>query len=110
MQIRVIAVGKIKEKFLQEGIFEYEKRLLPYVKLQVVELAEEKRPRQASPACLPVQGVNATGRDVSPGSASRRRASDSRSPSSHGAPATRNGDDVPLPSLTLVPSRKHVPG
>jgi 23S rRNA (pseudouridine1915-N3)-methyltransferase len=50
MQIRVIAVGKIKEKFLQEGIAEYEKRLRPYVKLQVVELAEEKRPQQASPA------------------------------------------------------------
>lgn len=50
MQIRVIAVGKIKEKFLQEGIFEYEKRLRPYVKLQVVELAEEKRPQIASKA------------------------------------------------------------
>ena len=50
MQIRVVAVGKIKEKFLQEGIAEYEKRLRPYVKLQVVELAEEKRPQPASPA------------------------------------------------------------
>jgi 23S rRNA (pseudouridine1915-N3)-methyltransferase len=50
MQIRVIAVGKIKEKFLQEGIAEYEKRLRPYVKLQVVELAEEKRPAKTSPA------------------------------------------------------------
>ncbi len=47
MQIRVVAVGKIKEKFLQEGIAEYEKRLRPYVKLQVVELAEEKRPASA---------------------------------------------------------------
>jgi 23S rRNA (pseudouridine1915-N3)-methyltransferase len=50
MQIRVIAVGKIKEKFLSEGIAEYEKRLRPYVKLQVVELADEKRPQSASPA------------------------------------------------------------
>ena len=50
MQIRVIAVGKIKEKFLQEGIAEYEKRLRPYVKLQIVEIAEEKRPQRASPA------------------------------------------------------------
>jgi 23S rRNA (pseudouridine1915-N3)-methyltransferase len=50
MQIRVIAVGKIKEKFLQEGIAEYGKRLRPYVKLQVVELADEKRPQPASPA------------------------------------------------------------
>jgi 23S rRNA (pseudouridine1915-N3)-methyltransferase len=50
MQIRIIAVGKIKERYLQEGIAEYEKRLRPYVKLQVVELAEEKRPGSASPA------------------------------------------------------------
>ncbi|MDD1694601.1 MAG: 23S rRNA (pseudouridine(1915)-N(3))-methyltransferase RlmH [Methanoregula sp.] len=48
MQIRIIAVGKIKEKFLQEGIAEYEKRLHPYVKLQIVEVSEEKRPASAS--------------------------------------------------------------
>jgi 23S rRNA (pseudouridine1915-N3)-methyltransferase len=43
MQIQIIAIGKIKEKFLQEGIAEYEKRLRPYVNLQITELAEEKR-------------------------------------------------------------------
>ena len=32
MQILIIAVGKIKEKYLQDGIAEYLKRLLPYVK------------------------------------------------------------------------------
>jgi 23S rRNA (pseudouridine1915-N3)-methyltransferase len=52
MQIRVVAVGKIKERYLQEGIAEYEKRLRPYVNLQVVELAEEKRPPAASPATV----------------------------------------------------------
>jgi 23S rRNA (pseudouridine1915-N3)-methyltransferase len=50
MQLRVVAVGKIKEKYLQEGIAEYEKRLRPYVKLQVTEIPEEKRPVSASPA------------------------------------------------------------
>jgi 23S rRNA (pseudouridine1915-N3)-methyltransferase len=50
MQIRVIAVGKIKEKFLQDGIAEYDKRLRPYAKVQIIELAEEKRPASASPA------------------------------------------------------------
>jgi len=50
MQIRVIGIGKIKEKFLQEGIAEYEKRLRPYAKVQVVEIADEKRPLSASPA------------------------------------------------------------
>ena len=48
MQIRIIAVGKIKEKFLQDGIFEYEKRLRPYAKVQVFEVPEEKRPASAS--------------------------------------------------------------
>ncbi|MDD1683621.1 MAG: 23S rRNA (pseudouridine(1915)-N(3))-methyltransferase RlmH [Methanoregula sp.] len=50
MQIRVVAVGKIKEKFLREGIAEYEKRLRPYMKLGITELAEEKRPVSASMA------------------------------------------------------------
>jgi 23S rRNA (pseudouridine1915-N3)-methyltransferase len=50
MQIRIIAVGKCKEKFLQDGIAEYEKRLRPYVKFQVVEIPEEKRPASASPS------------------------------------------------------------
>jgi 23S rRNA (pseudouridine1915-N3)-methyltransferase len=48
MQIRIIAVGKIKEKFLQDGIAEYEKRLRPYVKLQIAEIADEKRPASSS--------------------------------------------------------------
>ena len=50
MQIRVVAVGKVKEKYLQEGIAEYEKRLRPYVKLQLTDIPEEKRPLSASPA------------------------------------------------------------
>jgi len=50
MQIRIIAVGKIKEKFLQDGIAEYLKRLRPYAKVQIVEIPEEKRPASASPA------------------------------------------------------------
>jgi 23S rRNA (pseudouridine1915-N3)-methyltransferase len=50
MQIRIIAVGKIKDRYLQEGIAEYEKRLRPYTNLQVVELGEEKRPLSASAA------------------------------------------------------------
>nr|WP_320162092.1 23S rRNA (pseudouridine(1915)-N(3))-methyltransferase RlmH [uncultured Methanoregula sp.] len=50
MQIRVVAVGKIKEKFLQDGIAEFEKRLRPYAKLQVIEIADEKRPLSATPS------------------------------------------------------------
>jgi 23S rRNA (pseudouridine1915-N3)-methyltransferase len=48
MHITVIAVGKIKEKYLQDGIAEYEKRLGPLVKLKILEIAEEKRPAHTS--------------------------------------------------------------
>ena len=50
MQIRVIAVGRIKEKYLQDGIAEYVKRLRPYAKVQIVEIAEEKRLASATPS------------------------------------------------------------
>ncbi|MDP3395275.1 MAG: 23S rRNA (pseudouridine(1915)-N(3))-methyltransferase RlmH [Methanoregula sp.] len=50
MQIRVIAVGRIKEKYLQDGIAEYVKRLQPYAKVQIVEISEEKRPASATPS------------------------------------------------------------
>jgi 23S rRNA (pseudouridine1915-N3)-methyltransferase len=48
MQIHIIAVGKIKEGFIREGIAEYEKRLRPCLNLKIVELAEEKRSASAS--------------------------------------------------------------
>ena len=50
MQVTVIAVGKVKEKYLQDGIAEYEKRLRPLIRLNILELSEEKRPANASPA------------------------------------------------------------
>ena len=49
MQVWIIAVGKVKEKFLQDGIAEYEKRLRPYLRLQIRELPEERRPGTSSP-------------------------------------------------------------
>lgn len=50
MQILIIAVGKIKEKYLQDGIAEYTKRLRPYVKLNILEIADEKRAGHLTPA------------------------------------------------------------
>jgi 23S rRNA (pseudouridine1915-N3)-methyltransferase len=38
MKIKIIALGKIKEKFLKEGIDEFLKRLTPYASLEIVEL------------------------------------------------------------------------
>lgn len=39
MKIKIIALGKIKEKFLKEGINEFMKRLTPYASVSVLELS-----------------------------------------------------------------------
>ena len=38
MKIKIIASGKIKEKFLKDGIDEFLKRLTPYASVEIVEL------------------------------------------------------------------------
>lgn len=38
MKIKIIALGKIKEKFLKDGIEEFKKRLTPYTNFEIVEL------------------------------------------------------------------------
>lgn len=48
MKITVITVGKIKEKYLKEAIAEYSKRLSKYCKLEIIEVADEKTPDNAS--------------------------------------------------------------
>ena len=50
MKISVIAVGKIKEKYLRDAVTEYSKRLSRYCKLEIIEVADEKTPDQASEA------------------------------------------------------------
>lgn len=39
MKIKIIALGKIKEKFLKEGIDEFLKRLTPYAAVEIIELS-----------------------------------------------------------------------
>ena len=46
----MLAVGKIKEKYLVQGISEYAKRLSRYCKLEIVEVADEKTPDKAGDA------------------------------------------------------------
>ena len=48
MEIKIVTVGKIKEKYLNDGIAEYAKRLSRYCKLEIVEVADEKTPDNAS--------------------------------------------------------------
>lgn len=50
MNISVLAVGKLKERFFEEGCAEYEKRLSRYCTLSVREAADEKAPENLSPA------------------------------------------------------------
>ena len=38
MKLTIICVGKIREKFINDGIEEFQKRLTPYVSLEVAEI------------------------------------------------------------------------
>ena len=48
MNISVISVGKLKEKYLKLGIEEFSKRLSKYCKLDLIELEDEKCPENLS--------------------------------------------------------------
>lgn len=41
MKIRIIAIGKIKESYMREGINDYLTRLKPYVQMEIVEVMDE---------------------------------------------------------------------
>ncbi len=48
MNIKVIAVGKVKEKYLADGMNEYLKRLSPYARIEIKEVSDEKTPDNPS--------------------------------------------------------------
>lgn len=48
VNISIITVGKLKEKYLKMGIDEYLKRLNAYAKVEVIEVADEKAPEELS--------------------------------------------------------------
>ena len=48
MNISIITVGKLKEKYLKQGIAEYTKRLSAYAKVEIIELVDEKAPENLS--------------------------------------------------------------
>lgn len=50
MKITVVCAGKLKEKYLREGIAEYEKRLRPYADVRTIEIAEERMKEKPSAA------------------------------------------------------------
>ncbi|MEH7503430.1 23S rRNA (pseudouridine(1915)-N(3))-methyltransferase RlmH [Neobacillus drentensis] len=48
MNISIVTVGKLKEKYLKQGIEEYLKRLTAYAKVDLIEVADEKAPEVLS--------------------------------------------------------------
>lgn len=50
LNINIICVGKIKEKYLKDAIEEYSKRLSRYCKLTITELPDEKIPDKLNPS------------------------------------------------------------
>ena len=50
MKITIVTAGKIKEKYLADGIKEFLKRLTPYANVKIVEIAEERMPDAPSDA------------------------------------------------------------
>lgn len=48
--IRIIACGSVKEKWMQQGIAEYVKRIQPYEKIEIIEVKDEKAPESNSAA------------------------------------------------------------
>ncbi|MBV4430160.1 23S rRNA (pseudouridine(1915)-N(3))-methyltransferase RlmH [Clostridium tyrobutyricum] len=49
MNITLITVGKLKEKYLKDAVGEYTKRLSRYCRLNIIEVQDEKTPDNASP-------------------------------------------------------------
>ena len=59
MKIKIIALGKIKEKFLKDGIDEFLKRLTPYASLEIIELNPiEIKDENLTQKALDEEGVN----------------------------------------------------
>lgn len=54
MNISIVTVGKLKEKYLKQGIEEYTKRLNSYAKMQLIEVADEKAPETLSDADMEI--------------------------------------------------------
>ena len=50
MQIRIVAVGKVKENYIRQGIEEFTKRLSPYTEVKMIEVKPEKAGKNLSSA------------------------------------------------------------
>ena len=48
MNISIVCVGKLKEKYLRDAVSEYSKRLSRFCRLEIIEIPDEKIPDNAS--------------------------------------------------------------
>ena len=48
LNINIVCVGKVKEKYLKDALLEYSKRLSKYCKLNIIEIADEPIPSNLS--------------------------------------------------------------
>lgn len=54
MNITIVTVGKVKDKYLKMGIEEFSKRLKPFAKVNLVEVADERAPETLSDADMEI--------------------------------------------------------
>lgn len=52
LHINIVCVGKLKEKYLQDAISEYSKRLSKYCALSITELQDEKLPNNLNDSLI----------------------------------------------------------
>ena len=52
LHINIICVGKLKEKYLQDALSEYSKRLSKYCNLNIIELSDEKLPNNLNDSLI----------------------------------------------------------
>lgn len=50
MNIKIVCVGKLKEKYFKDAIAEYQKRLGRFAKIEIVQVPDEKAPEKLSEA------------------------------------------------------------
>lgn len=52
VHINIIAVGKLKEKYLKDAIEEYSKRLTKYCDLNIIEISDEQLPNKINKSLI----------------------------------------------------------
>ena len=50
LEVRLVCIGKLKEAYWRDAVAEYEKRLTPFCKFQLIELPEARLQSDPSPA------------------------------------------------------------